>query len=260
MLEIKNLTARVVDGPTILNGLNLAIPRGEVHAIMGPNGSGKSTLASVLTGKPGYEVTSGTATFAGTDILELEAHERAQLGIFMGFQYPVEIPGVNNSQFLQTSLNIRRKVRGLEPLDAFDFLEFLNTKLKALDLPQEFVTRSLNVGFSGGEKKRNEILQALVLEPEFMILDEIDSGLDIDALQIVARGINSLRQDAQNPESPGCGQLIITHYQRLLNHVKPDVVHVLVGGQIVASGGIELAEQLERDGYEWTTAQQQTGE
>ena len=247
MLEIKDLHATVGEGDDvkpILNGINLSIAPGEVHAIMGPNGSGKSTLSNVLAGRPGYEITSGTITYQGNDLGGMEPEERACEGIFLAFQYPVEIPGVNNNYFLKASINAMRKHRGEDELDAFDFLNLMREKMKLVDMPEELVNRAINVGFSGGEKKRNEILQMLLLEPTLCILDETDSGLDIDALRTVAEGINALR-------APERSMLVITHYQRLLDYIVPDQVHVLSGGKIVRSGGKELAQELESTGYGW---------
>jgi len=242
MLEIKNLHARISDGREILKGVTLEVKPGEVHAIMGPNGSGKSTLAGVLAGKPGYEVTQGTVRYEGKDLLALDADERARNGIFLAFQYPVEIPGVNNMYFLRAALNAVRKQRGENELDAGQFLKAVRAKLKLLEIGEDLLQRGVNVGFSGGEKKRNEIFQMAMLEPRLAILDETDSGLDIDALQMVAKGINALR-------GPDRSILAITHYQRLLNFVVPDRVHVLSGGRIAKSGGKELAEELEKSGY-----------
>jgi len=243
MLEIRNLHAGI-DGKEILKGLSLEIGEGEVHAIMGPNGSGKSTLANVLAGRPKYEVTSGTVTFEGKDLLSIPTEERAREGVFLAMQYPVEIPGVNNIYFLKAALNAIRKHRGEEELDAIEFLQLARQKMKLVDLDEAFMTRSVNEGFSGGEKKRNEIFQMAVLDPKLAILDETDSGLDIDALRIVAEGVNALRSEKHSV-------LVITHYQRLLRYLVPDVVHVLANGQIVKSGGKELAEELEQKGYEW---------
>ncbi len=244
MLKIKNLHAHIKDGQEILHGLNLEIKPGEIHAIMGPNGSGKSTLSNILAGREEYEVSQGTIDFLGNDLLTLAPEDRAALGLFLAFQYPVEIPGVNNTYFLKAALNSIRKKRGESELDAFDFMKLVKELTKTLDMDETFLKRSVNEGFSGGEKKRNEILQMLVLEPKLMILDETDSGLDIDALQIVARGVNLLR-------SPERAMVIVTHYQRLLNYIVPDFVHVLMDGQIVASGGKELALELEQKGYGW---------
>ncbi len=243
MLQIANLSARVA-GKDILNGLDLSVGAGEVHAIMGPNGSGKSTLAQVLAGREDYEVTGGSVTFAGRDLLSLPAEERARAGLFLGFQYPVEIPGVNNVYLLKAALNAKRKAAGEPEVDAYEFLALIKQKMKFMDMSESFLTRGVNEGFSGGEKKRNEILQMLVLEPKLAILDETDSGLDIDALKIVSRGVNSLRD-------PTRAILLVTHYQRLLDYVVPDRVHVLTGGRIVKSGDKSLALELERRGYEW---------
>ena len=243
MLKIDNLHA-TVGGTPILNGLTLAVNAGEVHAIMGPNGAGKSTLAYVLGGRPGYEVTEGSVTFAGHNLLALEPHERAALGLFLGFQYPVEIPGVSNVQFLREALNAQRKARSEEPLSGGDFLKLAREKAGLLKMDMEMLKRAVNVGFSGGEKKRAEMVQMGILDPAFAVLDETDSGLDIDALRIVGDGINSIMR------RPDKGVLLITHYQRLLDYVRPDVVHVLVKGRIVKSGGPELAHRLESEGYE----------
>jgi Fe-S cluster assembly ATP-binding protein len=243
MLEIKNLVAGI-EGKEILRGLTLTINPGEVHAIMGPNGSGKSTLANVLAGRPKYEVISGTVTFEGKDLLELPAEERAREGVFLAMQYPVEIPGVNNIYFLKAALNAMRKHRGQEELDAIEFLQLAREKMKIVELDEAFMNRGVNEGFSGGEKKRNEIFQMAVLDPKLAILDETDSGLDIDALRIVAGGVNELRSEHHSV-------LVITHYQRLLRYLVPDFVHVLANGRIVKSGGKELAEELEQKGYDW---------
>lgn len=243
MLEIKNLSASI-DGNPILKEVNLTVKKGEIHAIMGPNGAGKSTLAKVLAGHPAYEVTKGEVLFNGQNILELEPEERAHLGLFMSFQYPVEIPGVGNLQFLKMSLNSIRKAQGKEEISNTDFEKLLDEKMEEMEIKSEFKNRNLNEGFSGGEKKRNEILQMAVLRPKLAILDETDSGLDIDAMRIVARGVNHLH----NPES---GLILITHYQRLLDYIKPDYVHVMVDGKIVQTGGPELAFQLEERGYDW---------
>ncbi|HEY6169670.1 MAG TPA: Fe-S cluster assembly ATPase SufC [Verrucomicrobiae bacterium] len=245
MIEIKNLHAGV-EGKQILKGLTLTISPGEVHAIMGPNGSGKSTLAAVLAGKDGYDVTEGTVLFHGKDLLELDPEERAREGVFLAFQYPVEIPGVNSTYFLKAALNEIRKHQGQPELDAMEFLSFIKDKIKLLDLPESFLKRPVNEGFSGGEKKRNEIFQMAVLEPALAILDETDSGLDIDALRVVANGVNKLKR-------PDHAQLVITHYQRLLNFIVPDFVHVLTDGRIAKSGGKELALELEAKGYDWIT-------
>ncbi len=243
MLEIKNLHA-AIDGNEILRGIDLTINDGEIHAIMGPNGSGKSTLANVLAGKEEFEVTDGSVLYDGKDLLEMEPEERAREGVFMAFQYPVEIPGVSNNYLLKTALNEIRKHKGLEELDAGDFLALIKEKLKLVDMDTSFVNRAVNQGFSGGEKKRNEILQMSVLEPRLSILDETDSGLDIDALKIVANGVNKLRKDNN-------AFLIVTHYQRLLQYIIPDQVHVLSRGKIVKSGGKDLAFELEEKGYDW---------
>jgi Fe-S cluster assembly ATP-binding protein len=245
MLVIKDLKARVEE-KTILNGINLTVGDGEVHAIMGPNGSGKSTLAHILAGREGYEVTGGEVLFNGKDLLSLSPEDRARAGVFLAFQYPVEIPGVNNTYFLKAALNALRKARGEEELDAMDFLELVKEKLKPLKMDESMLQRSVNEGFSGGEKKKNEVLQMAVLEPKLAILDETDSGLDIDALKVVADGVNSLR-------SPKRSVLLVTHYQRLLDYIVPDKIHVLAGGRIIKSGGKELALELEEKGYEWLT-------
>ena len=242
MIEIKNLHASVED-KEILKGINLKVGAGEVHAIMGPNGSGKSTLANVLAGRDGYEV-SGSVTFGGADLLDMKAEDRAAAGVFLAFQYPVEIPGVNNSYVLRAGLNAIRASRGEEELDAIDFLSLAREKANLLKMDDSLLNRAVNAGFSGGEKKRNEIFQMAVLEPKFAVLDETDSGLDIDALKTVASGVNALR-------SPDRSFLVITHYQRLLNHIVPDFVHVLHDGRIVRSGGKELAQELEEKGYSW---------
>ena len=243
MLEIKNLRVKVGDHE-ILKGVNLRVNLGEVHSIMGPNGSGKSTLAQVLAGRETYEVVEGEVLYDGKNLLEMAPEERACEGLFMAFQYPVEIPGVGNSYFLKAALNAQRKFRGLEEVDAMEFLALAREKMKVLEVDDRFLTRAVNEGFSGGEKKRNEILQMAVLEPKVAILDETDSGLDIDALRIVAQGVNALR-------SPQRAFIVVTHYQRLLNHIVPDFVHVLVDGRIVKSGGKELALELESRGYTW---------
>ena len=242
MLKIENLHATVADKP-ILKGLSLAINAGEIHAIMGPNGAGKSTLSYVLGGRPGYEVTDGSATFDGQDLLDMDPHERAAAGLFLGFQYPVEIPGVSNVQFLRESLNAQRKARGEEPLSGGDFLKLAREKAGLLKMDMDMLKRPVNVGFSGGEKKRNEMVQMGILDPKLAILDETDSGLDIDALRVVGDGINSIMR------RPDKAVLLITHYQRLLDYVQPDFVHVLAAGRIVKSGGPELALELEREGY-----------
>jgi Fe-S cluster assembly ATP-binding protein len=243
MLEINNLHARV-EGTEILKGVDLKVKAGEVHAIMGPNGSGKSTLASVLAGREEYEVTEGGVNYAGSDLLELAPEERAWQGLFLAFQYPVEIPGVNNSYFLRAGLNAARKERGEDELDALDFLTLAREKMALLDMDESFLNRSVNEGFSGGEKKRNEIFQMAVLDPKLAILDETDSGLDIDALKVVANGVNALR-------GPDRGIVVVTHYQRLLDYIVPDFVHVLYRGRIVRSGGADLAHELEAKGYAW---------
>ncbi len=243
MLSIKNLHV-VVDGKEIIRGLSLDVKAGEVHAIMGPNGSGKSTLAHVLAGRDGYEVTSGAVSYQGKDLLELSADERAREGVFLAFQYPVEIPGVNNTYFLKAALNAGRKHRGEPELDAMDFLSLVKDKLKVLHMDETLLQRAVNVGFSGGEKKRNEIFQMAIMEPRLAILDETDSGLDIDALKDVADGVNALRSDDR-------AIIIVTHYQRLLNYIVPDHVHVLDSGRIVKSGDRNLALQLEEQGYLW---------
>jgi Fe-S cluster assembly ATP-binding protein len=243
LLEIRGLRARVGE-KEILKGLDLTVREGEVHAIMGPNGSGKSTLAGVLAGRESYEVTAGSVRFAGQDLLALAPEARAAAGVFLGFQYPVEIPGVGNLYFLRTALNAVRKARGEEELDAMDFLAMAKEKMKLVQLDPSFGSRSVNEGFSGGEKKRNEVFQMAVLEPRLAILDEIDSGLDIDALRVVSGGVNSLRSGQR-------AFLMVTHYQRLLDYVTPDVVHVMAGGRIVKTGGRELALELEKTGYAW---------
>ena len=243
LLEVKDLRAAAA-GKEILKGINLTVDVGEIHAIMGPNGSGKSTLAQVIAGHPAYQVTGGTIFYQGQDLTELEPEERAQAGVFLAFQYPVEIPGVTNAYFLRAAYNELRKARGMEELDPIDFLDLLEEKLKIVEWGPEIMKRAVNAGFSGGEKKRNEILQMAVLEPKLALLDETDSGLDIDALQVVAKGVNTLRR-------PDSAYVVVTHYQRLLNHIVPDVVHVLSDGQIVRSGGKELALELEARGYEW---------
>jgi Fe-S cluster assembly ATP-binding protein len=243
ILEIDNLCGGVA-GRQILKGLSLTLRPGEVHAIMGPNGSGKSTLAAILAGRDGYQVTAGSVTYRGKDLLALPPEERAREGLFLAFQYPVEIPGVNSTYFLKAALNEVRKHRGLPELDAMDFLLLVKEKIGLLELNEDLLKRPVNVGFSGGEKKRNEIFQMAVLEPVLAILDETDSGLDIDAMRIVANGVNRLKR-------PDNAQLVITHYQRLLNYVVPDRVHVLIGGQFVRSGGKELALELEAKGYDW---------
>jgi len=243
VLDVIGLRASVGD-KEILRGISLTVNKGEVHAIMGPNGSGKSTLAQVLAGHPAYEVTGGQVLFEGRDLLDLEPEERAQAGVFLAFQYPVEIPGVTNAYFLRAAYNSLRKAKGLDEVDPMDFLDILEQKLKVVEWGPEIMSRAVNAGFSGGEKKRNEILQLAVLEPKLAILDETDSGLDIDALRIVAAGVNRLRR-------PDRSFVLVTHYQRLLNYIVPDVVHVLVNGRIVKSGGKELAVELEARGYDW---------
>ena len=243
MLEIKNLHANAGDEP-ILRGIDLEISAGEVHAVMGPNGSGKSTLSNILAGRPGYSVTDGEVLYSGQDLTQIEPEDRAREGIFLAFQYPVEIPGVSNNYFLKASVNAVRAHRGEPELDAMEFLTLSQEKMKIVDMPTDLMNRSINEGFSGGEKKRNEVLQMLLLEPKLSILDETDSGLDIDALRVVAQGVNSLR-------SPERAMLVITHYQRLLDYIVPDHVHVLSGGRIVRSGGKELALELEEKGYGW---------
>jgi Fe-S cluster assembly ATP-binding protein len=242
MLTIENLHATVADKP-ILKGLSLGINAGEIHAIMGPNGAGKSTLSYVLGGRPGYEVTEGSAQFDGQDLLDMDPHERAAAGLFLGFQYPVEIPGVSNVQFLRESLNAQRKARGQEPLSGGDFLKLAREKAGLLKMDMDMLKRPVNVGFSGGEKKRNEMVQMGILDPKLAILDETDSGLDIDALRVVGDGINAIMRQ------PDKAVLLITHYQRLLDYVQPDFVHVLAAGRIVKSGGPELARELEEHGY-----------
>lgn len=241
MLKIEGLTAEI-DGKPILNGIDLQIPTGELHAVMGPNGSGKSTLSYVLAGREGYEVTGGSATFGGQDLLAMEPEERAAAGLFLAFQYPVELPGVGNANFLRTALNAVRRTKGEPELDAMQFLKMARERMRALSMPEDMLKRGVNVGFSGGEKKRNEVLQMALLNPRMAVLDETDSGLDIDALRIVADGVNAMR-------GPDFSALVITHYQRLLEYIVPDRVHVLVGGRIVKSGGPELAKELEASGY-----------
>jgi Fe-S cluster assembly ATP-binding protein len=243
ILEVKNLEANLEDGDQILKGLNLTIKAGEVHAIMGPNGSGKSTLSKILSGHPAYKVSSGSMNFLGQDLNELEANERANLGLFLAFQYPLEIAGVNNLEFLRMAYNSKQKYHGLEEADPLDFDDLVESKLEILSMKNDFLNRNLNEGFSGGEKKKNEILQMLILEPKLVVLDEIDSGLDIDALKAVANGINAYK-------NAGNAILMITHYQRLLDYVVPDQVHVLSEGRIVLSGKADLALELEKKGYD----------
>ena len=243
ILEIKNLSAGV-EGKQILKGINLTINAGEAHAIMGPNGSGKSTLAAVLAGRDGYDVTGGTVLYLGKDLLDMDPEERAREGLFLAFQYPVEIPGVNSTYFLKSALNEIRKHKGESELDAIEFLNLVKEKMKVLELKDDLLKRSVNEGFSGGEKKRNEIFQMAVLDPTLAVLDETDSGLDIDALKIVSKGVNKLRR-------PNNAQLVITHYQRLLNYIVPDFVHVLADGRILRTGGKQLALDLEEKGYDW---------
>ena len=243
MLQIRNLHAAIAD-KEILKGINLEVKKGEIHAIMGPNGSGKSTLSSVLVGNPNYEVTEGSVLFEAQDLLELEPEERAHLGLFMSFQYPVEVPGVSMVNFMRAALNEKRKAQGLDPIPAAEFLKLMKQKRELVELDNKLASRSVNEGFSGGEKKRNEIFQMAMLEPKLAILDETDSGLDIDALRIVAKGVNELR-------SPENATIVITHYQRLLDYIRPDYVHVLYKGRIVRSGGPELALELEQKGYDW---------
>jgi Fe-S cluster assembly ATP-binding protein len=243
LLKISNLSA-TVGGKKVLQGLSLSINPGEVHAIMGPNGSGKSTLAYVLAGRPGYEITSGSVEFQGRDLLSLAPEERARAGMFLGFQYPVEIPGVNNVYLLKAAVNAKLKAEGKPEVDAYEFLKLVRAKMKLMQMDESFLSRGVNEGFSGGEKKRNEILQMLVLEPTLAVLDETDSGLDIDALKVVARGVNTLRAADR-------GVLLITHYQRLLDHIVPDQVHVLARGRIAKSGDKQLALELEKRGYDW---------
>jgi Fe-S cluster assembly ATP-binding protein len=246
MLTIKNLHVRVA-GREILKGLALDLPSGEVHAIMGPNGSGKSTLAQVLAGREDYEVTQGSIELAGDDLLAMAPEQRARAGVFLAFQYPIEIPGVNNAYLLKAALNAQREARGLAPVDAFEFMKLIKNKMELMQIPKDFLTRSVNQGFSGGEKKRNEVLQMLLLEPRLAVLDETDSGLDVDALKIVAAGVNGLRD-------PNRSMLLVTHYERLLELIVPDRVHVLAGGRIVKSGGPELARELDERGYDWLQA------
>jgi Fe-S cluster assembly ATP-binding protein len=243
MLKIKDLKVRVAERD-ILKGLSLNVNPGEVHAIMGPNGSGKSTLAQVLAGRDGYEVTGGQAVYLNEDLLGLEPEERARKGLFLAFQYPIEIPGVNNAYLLKAALNAQRQARSEPQVDAFEFMKLIRDKMELMQIPKDFLNRSVNEGFSGGEKKRNEILQMMVLEPRLALLDETDSGLDVDALKIVAAGVNSMR-------SPKRSMILVTHYERLLELVVPDFVHVLAGGRIVRSGGAELARELDSRGYDW---------
>ena len=248
LLKISDLSARVA-GKEILKGINLEVQAGEVHAIMGPNGSGKSTLAQVLAGREDYEVTGGSVTFEGRDLLALPAEERARAGLFLGFQYPVEIPGVNNVYLLKAALNAKRKAAGEPEVDAYEFLALIKQKMKLMQMSETFLTRGVNEGFSGGEKKRNEVLQMLVLEPKLAILDETDSGLDIDALKVVSMGVNSLRD-------PNRAVVLVTHYQRLLDYIVPDQVHVLSASRILKSGDRSLALELERRGYDWVKESQ----
>lgn len=247
MLNIKNLHAKV-EGRDILKGLDLNINAGEIHAVMGPNGSGKSTLAHILAGRAGYQVTDGSVEYDGKDLLALDPETRARQGVFLAFQYPVEIPGVNNVYLLKAAYNAIRKYRGEEELDAMDFLNMVKAKMQFMEIDPSFLNRAVNEGFSGGEKKRNEILQMLVLEPKLALLDETDSGLDIDALKVVAKGINKLRD-------PKRAMIMVTHYQRLLDYVEPDFVHVLAGGRIIKSGDRHLALELEKRGYDWVLAE-----
>ena len=242
LLEIKDLHAKAGE-KEILRGINLTIRKGEIHAVMGPNGAGKSTLSAVLTGKPSYEVTSGSVTFMGRDLLEMKPEERAWAGLCLSFQYPVEIPGVSITNFMKTAINSRRKAQGLEPMKAGDFLKLMKEKMALVQMKPEFARREVNVGFSGGEKKRNEIFQMAMLDPSLAILDETDSGLDVDALRIVADGVNSLH-------TPEKSAIVITHYQKLLEYVRPDIVHVLKEGRIVRTGGREIVEMIEKDGFE----------
>jgi FeS assembly ATPase SufC len=245
MLQIKNLYASI-DGKEILKGINLEVRAGEVHAIMGPNGSGKSTLSAVIAGRENYEVTKGEILFEGQDLLRLNPEERAHLGVFLGFQYPIEIPGVSNVNFMKTAVNEQRKAKGLPALSATDFLKLIREKMAVVEMDPSFSSRGVNVGFSGGEKKRNEIFQMAMLEPKLAILDETDSGLDVDALRIVAGGVTKLK-------TPENATIVITHYQRLLDYIVPDVVHVLYKGQIIKSGGADLAKEVEERGYAWLT-------
>ncbi|HEY8521669.1 MAG TPA: Fe-S cluster assembly ATPase SufC [Gammaproteobacteria bacterium] len=247
MLEINDLHVRI-DGKPILNGVTLRVAPGEVHAIMGPNGSGKSTLAQVLAGREDYEVTAGTVRYRGRDLLAMKPEERAHEGVFLAFQYPIEIPGVNNAYLLKAALNAQRKARGEPQVDAFEFMKLIKAKMALMQIPQDFLQRSVNEGFSGGEKKRNEILQMLMLEPRLALLDETDSGLDVDALKIVAAGVNGLR-------SPERSMVLVTHYERLLELIVPDYVHVLAGGRIVKTGDRHLARELDERGYDWVQAE-----
>ena len=247
MLQIENLHV-AVEGQPILKGLDLSVDAGEVHAIMGPNGSGKSTLAQVLAGKEDYEITAGSITYKGMDLLSMAPEERACAGLFLAFQYPVEIPGVNNAYLLKAALNAQRKARGETPVDAFEFMQLVKSRMELVQIAKEFLNRSVNEGFSGGEKKRNEILQMLMLEPSLAVLDETDSGLDVDALRIVAKGVNSLR-------SPERAMILVTHYERLLELIVPDHVHVLAGGRIVKSGDKNLARELDERGYDWVRSE-----
>ncbi len=250
MLAIEDLHVRAGERD-ILKGLSLAVGAGEVHAIMGPNGSGKSTLAQVIAGRDGYEITRGRVTFLGQDLLALEPEERAQAGIFLAFQYPMEIPGVNNAYLLKAALNAQRKARGEQEVDAFEFMRLIKDNLERMQIPKDFLSRSVNAGFSGGEKKRNEILQMLTLQPRLAVLDETDSGLDVDALKVVANGINSLR-------APERSMILVTHYERLLELVEPDYVHVLADGRIVKSGDRSLARELDEKGYDWIQREAQS--
>jgi Fe-S cluster assembly ATP-binding protein len=247
MLKIENLHVRAA-GREILQGLTLSVPAGEVHAIMGPNGSGKSTLAQVLAGREGYDVTAGTVRYLDLDLLQMPPEERARAGVFLAFQYPIEIPGVNNAYLLKAALNAQRQARNEQPIDAFEFMKLIKAKMDQMQISREFLNRSVNQGFSGGEKKRNEILQMLMLEPRLAVLDETDSGLDVDALKIVAAGVNSLRREDRS-------MLVVTHYERLLELIVPDRVHVLAGGRIVKSGDRELARELDERGYDWVQAE-----
>jgi Fe-S cluster assembly ATP-binding protein len=251
MIEIKNLWA-TIEGKPLLRGINLKVNPGEIHAIMGPNGAGKSTLAKVLAGHPAYEITGGEVWYKGQNLLELEPEERAHQGVFISFQYPVEIPGVNNVQFLHTSYNAIQKANGKEEVSREEFEKILKEKMESIEIKREFMDRNINEGFSGGEKKRNEILQMAIMNPTLAILDETDSGLDIDAMRIVARGVNQLMHDEM-------GLILITHYQRLLDYIKPHFVHVMIDGKIVQSGGPELALELEKKGYDWLTTGEITG-